>query len=529
MDASTSLVDYPGQDASKVVDTRGHLYAAADGHFYFPGTGKRAKFFGTNFMVNTIFPPNADAPQQAGEYSGIVPPDAADQLATRLARMGVNIVRLHFIDGGYARPVSIWDPGYANNTRHFDPLQVRRLDYLIFALKRNGIYCDINLHAGRQFRAEDNVRDYDQFPYTSFNKPATQFDPVMIRLQQEYAAQLLTHINPYTNLRLADDPAVAFLEISNEDSMLYSFANNQLAAFADVSSCMQGMSCGLPASYSSELDRLWNAWLQNKYGSDVALSAGWSLPSGGPDRFTSDLFFVSSGPAGWDLRLFNGAQAVVVPDASPTSQAVSSAHIQVTNAPGSISSVQLDRPGLSLQNGQLYDLSIKLRGTPGAVVQADLIQDQEPFTFYQVAANFNPTQAWQTYTATFRATVTNAGHVQLNLDAGAVNGDVWIAQVAITPHASSGLVPGESLATQSVKRQTTSQLNAFTLPRNQDLSRFYYETEQSFFDGMTAYLRNSVGVKSMITGTAVFGLPLNADLASIKTSWMNTCILNTRF
>ena len=220
VDASTLLVDYPGQDASKVVDTRGHLYAAADGHFYFPGTGKRVKFFGTNFMVNTIFPPNADAPQQAGEYSGIVPPDAADQLATRLARMGVNIVRLHFIDGGYARPVSIWDPGYPNDTRHFDPLQVRRLDYLIFALKRNGIYCDINLHAGRQFRAEDNVRDYDQFPYTSFNKPATQFDPVMIRLQQEYAAQLLTHINPYTNLRLADDPAVAFVEISNEDSML---------------------------------------------------------------------------------------------------------------------------------------------------------------------------------------------------------------------------------------------------------------------------------------------------------------------
>jgi hypothetical protein len=56
----------------------------------FPRDGKRAKFFGTNFMVNTIFPPNQDAPQQAGEYSGIVPPDAADQLATRLSRMVAN-------------------------------------------------------------------------------------------------------------------------------------------------------------------------------------------------------------------------------------------------------------------------------------------------------------------------------------------------------------------------------------------------------------------------------------------------------
>src|SRR4051794_6109203 len=166
VDASGLLVDFPGEDPSSVIDARGHLYAANDGHFYFPGTGKRAKFFGMNFMVNTIFPPNPDAPQQAGEYAGIVPPDAADQLATRLARMGVNVVRLHFIDGGYARPVSIWDPAYPNDTRHLDRLQVKRLDYLVFALKRKGIYCDVNLHAGRQFRSQDGVTDYNLFPYT---------------------------------------------------------------------------------------------------------------------------------------------------------------------------------------------------------------------------------------------------------------------------------------------------------------------------------------------------------------------------
>src|SRR3954467_14324931 len=164
VDASGLLINDPGEDASTVIDKRGHLHAAGDGHFYFTGTGKRAKFFGPNFMVNTIFPPTPDAPQQPGEYQGIVPPDAADQLAVRLARMGVNIVRLHFIDGGYTRPVSIWDPAYPNSTRHFDPLQVSRLDYLIFRLKQHGIYCDVNLHAGRVFRSEDGVKDYDKFP-----------------------------------------------------------------------------------------------------------------------------------------------------------------------------------------------------------------------------------------------------------------------------------------------------------------------------------------------------------------------------
>jgi hypothetical protein len=508
VDASSLLVDYPGQDVSTVIDGRGHLHAAGDGHFYFTGTGKRAKFFGPNFMVNTIFPPTPDAPQQPGEYAGIVPPDAADQLAVRLARMGVNIVRLHFIDGGYARPVSIWDPAYPNSTRHFDPLQVSRLDYLIFSLKRHGIYCDINLHAGRVFRSEDGVKDYDKFPDLAFNKPATQFDPVMIQLQQEYASELLSHVNPYTNVRLADDPAVAFVEISNEDSMLYSFANDQLAAFTNISACFQGMSCGLPASYSADLDRLWNIWLHNKYGSDEALRAAWDPNSRSFDEFRSDLIFAAGGPLGWTLRCFDGARGLVT---SPTG---TSARIDVYNTPGTINSVQLDTSGLSLQNGQLYDLSLYLKGTAGTRVRVDLIQDQYPYTFYQVAGAFDTQSIWQTVSTTFQANVTSTGHVQMNLNVGAAVGQVWIGQVWLRRHAANGLLPGESLSLQSVGRQTTAHLSSFTRARNQDLHQFYYQTEQSFFDGMNSYLRNTVGVKSMMTGTAVFGLPLNADLAS---------------
>ena len=433
-------MDYPGEDPAHVVDARGHFYAANDGHFYFPGTGKRAKFFGTNFMVNTIFPPNSDAPQQAGEYSGIVPPDAADQLATRLARMGVNVVRLHFIDGGYARPVSIWDPSYPNDTRHFDPLQVKRLDYLIFALKRQGIYCDINLHAGRQFRSQDGVKDYNLFPDTSFNKPATQFDPAMIRLQQEYAAQLLTHVNPYTHLRLADDPAIAFVEISNEDSMLYSFANDQLAGFADVSTCFQGMACGLPASYSADLDRLWNVWLQNKYASDAALIAAWTSSGAGSDRFSGSLNFDASGPVGWVLRTFNGAQGLVSPDSPPSAQPATSAHIKITATRDPMGRTARSRGALAAEWTTLRSkCHSKGNGRNGCSGRSDA--GSGAVRVLPDRREFNATASWQTRTATFRANVTNTGHVQLNLDAGAAQGDLWIADVAITPHISSGSCP----------------------------------------------------------------------------------------
>ncbi len=513
VDASGLLIDYPGQDVSTIIEARGHLHAGSDGHFYFPGTGKRAKFFGPNFMVNTIFPPFADAPQQPGEYGGIVPADAADQLAVRLARMGVNVVRLHFIDGSYARPVSIWDPAYPNDTKHFDPLQVSRLDYLIYRLKQHGIYCDINLHAGRLFRRDDGVKEYDQFPPNSLNKPATEFDPVMIQLQQQYASQLLSHVNPYTKERLADDPAVAFVEISNEDTVLYSFANDQLSTIVSASACIQGMSCGLPASYSADLDGLWNKWLKSRYGSDAALRTAWMPMSSTSSVFQSD---VGAPPemSSWVLRAIPGANASVSNAADATAPTGNSARIDVRSTGGLVWGVQLDRSGLSLQNGQLYDINISLKGTPGSQVRVDLIQDQAPYLFYQVAANFNAGTTWQTVSSTFRSNVTNAGHVQMNLDVSAAVGTVWIGKVSVVPHAANGLLATESIASGSVTRQRTANLQAFTPARNTDLHRFYYETEQSFFNGMNAYLHNTLGVKSMVTGSASFGLPLNADMSS---------------
>ncbi len=514
VDASDLLVDFAGEDVTQVIDSRGHLTAGSDGHFYFPNTGQRAKFFGANLMVNTIFPPFSGAPQEPGEYPDVVPANAADQLATRLARMGTNIVRLHFMDGPYGRPVSIWDPAYPNDTQHFDPLQVARLDYLIYTLKQHGIYCDLNLHAGRSFGSQDGVNEWNLFPTGSYNKPATEFDPVMIRLQEEYAAQLLEHVNPYTNLRLADDPAIAFVEISNEDSLLWAFANNQLAGLTDAASCLQGMACGLPPSYAAELDTLWNLWLRNKYGTDAALQAAWSPATGGFSEAGSSLNLASNGSNGWTLRVFNGAAGSVSSGTDGTAPAGSSIRVDVGNAGPLNWNVQLDHGGFSLENGQQYDLTISLKSTTGSPVQVDFIEDQLPFTFYEIAGTFSSGPDWETLTKTFTANVSNTGHVQMNLDLSAATGIVWIGQISLTPHGAIGVLSNESLAQGTVTRQTANALTGFTLARNQDLTEFYYDTQRSFFDGMNAYLKNTVGVKSMLTGSAVFGLPLNVDLAS---------------
>lgn len=42
----------------------------------------------------------------------------------------------------------------------------------------------------------------------------------LIELQKDYARKLLLHVNPYTGLALADDPAVITVQINNEESAI---------------------------------------------------------------------------------------------------------------------------------------------------------------------------------------------------------------------------------------------------------------------------------------------------------------------
>ena len=73
-----------------------------------------------------------------------------------LARYGVNIVRLHFLDKW--APTGIVD-GSRDDTRSFDPQQLDRLDFLVAELKKNGIYMDLNLNVGREYKDGDGLPD----------------------------------------------------------------------------------------------------------------------------------------------------------------------------------------------------------------------------------------------------------------------------------------------------------------------------------------------------------------------------------
>ncbi len=165
-----------------------------DGHFT-DEKGDRIRFFGTNLTFGACFPEK----------------EISVSLSARLRKLGMNVMRLHHMDNQKA-PGGIWDP----TMKEFDAGQVDKMDWLIYQLKQHGIYTNINLHVSRNYPGS-NYPDIEQFNY---GKGIDQFYRPYIEMQKEYARKLLLHRNPYTGTTYAEEPAIAFVEINNENSLL---------------------------------------------------------------------------------------------------------------------------------------------------------------------------------------------------------------------------------------------------------------------------------------------------------------------
>ena len=186
------LLDAPAGKHGFVVVKDGHL-ATED--------GKRIRFWGVN--ITDWSKGSRQIPSK----------EEAPMIADTLARFGVNSVRFQFLD--FQVPRGLIAKG--DSTRVLDEEQFDLEDYFISELEKRGIYIDFNLLVGRPFEAADGVQDAAMLRQGA--KGTSLFDKRLIELQKEYAQELLTHLNPYTHKKYTVDPAVAMVEINNENAI----------------------------------------------------------------------------------------------------------------------------------------------------------------------------------------------------------------------------------------------------------------------------------------------------------------------
>ena len=121
----------------------GFLQVKGDQFVFEDGTVGR--FWGANFNGAANFP----------EF------DYAEKVARRLAKIGVNMVRFHQLDSEWHTPnIFQFTKGKRlENTQQFDPESMKRLDYLVYCLKREGIYVHMDIFTYRKFKSGDGVEN----------------------------------------------------------------------------------------------------------------------------------------------------------------------------------------------------------------------------------------------------------------------------------------------------------------------------------------------------------------------------------
>ncbi len=170
-------------------------------------------------------------------------------LARKLAKQGVNMVRYHS---------PLFNP---NNVDEIDSEKLDDLFFLVHALKQEGIYTKLSFYFPLWFsiKPEYGIEGYQNFD----NKrpfALLYFNERMQEIYKSWAKGLLTTKNPYTNKSLANDPAVAIVEIINEDSYFFwTFTKDNI-----------------PPVHWQKLELLFADWLVEKYGSLQSAYRAWN-------------------------------------------------------------------------------------------------------------------------------------------------------------------------------------------------------------------------------------------------------------
>jgi len=437
-----------------------------DGHFV-DGSGKRIRFFGTNLCFAADFPPH----------------EVAEKVARRMAKFGLNIVRFHHMDS-QPFPSGIWDGTYQDR-QHLSAEALDRLDYLIYQLKLNGIYADLNLHVSRTLGEADGIQEAGALP--SMGKGVDNLHPRMIELQQQYARDLLGHVNPYTDNRYADEPAVAMIEINNENSLVSSWANGEIDR--------------LPGYLQKLLDERWIEWLKRKYADTEALRKAWSegaQPLSGKELLRNGDF--SQGTGEWTLEVHDPAQAQIQianegPGGAPA------ARIDVTQKADPGWYVQFHQMGLGFKQGEASTLSFWAKADPPRTINVNNFRAHEPWGTLGFSTSVDVGNEWKQYTFSFAASETEDRARIGFSDLAARAGAIWLAKLSLKPGGVEGLHEGESLEAGNISRPRHGEASGRTDAYARDYVAFLLDLEIEYWNGMLKVVKEEVGAKQPVTGT----------------------------
>lgn len=459
-----SALNHPLGPADRLFVKQGRFHRVGDDQEPDTADDAPVRLFGVNLAFSANFPSFEDAPR----------------IAKRLRRLGVNLVRLHHMD---TQPDRVEENAASLLTTGpyptLNPRSVERLRAFLDALKAEGIYVNLNLHVGYEFRPAVDGVPLGEPRIPTQSKPFHIFYPRMIELQQEFTRQVIA------SLKLAGDPVLAMVEINNESSLLWEWQTANLDA-------------KLGGEYKTELERQWNAYLRTRYASRQDLEKAW-----GPS--TADGADLLSGP--WRLELHAGSRATMVPREDGGEPLL---EVRVEQGPAP---VIVKRVGFSLSAGKAYVAEVEMRAElpPGASrnVYWDVKQDIAPWrtvTGRTVAV----TNQWQRFTLAVQPVFDLDGIGRFGLSVERVDAPLFIRRWSLRELGWRGLDPEESLAGGNVRLPLLSERS--TERRRLDYVDFLVETDRAYLNRMRETIHALTGPLTPVAGTQIgFGGLMTLD------------------
>jgi len=212
----------------------GFVKLSPDGNSFVRGDGQAIRFWA------------------AGADGWTLKPEEMDRQCRWLAKMGVNLVRLHFIVAAKApqKPGDPTLPIAALNEKIVEGV----MRYIKVA-KDCGIYvCISPWWAHHEMPASWGI---EGFAAKQQLWGALFLDEKLQGAYRTWTRELFSRVNPHTGLAIKDDPTVAFLQVQNEDSLFF---------------WTEGK---FPEPLKIKFGRHFHAWCVKKYGSAEAALAAW--------------------------------------------------------------------------------------------------------------------------------------------------------------------------------------------------------------------------------------------------------------
>lgn len=467
---SAWLPQMPAED----IDVRGFLRTLPDGHLGY-GDGTRARFVGAGMIATACFPDSA----------------AAIATANRLRKLGVNMVRFDYFDYHNFDAASTLAPGRLSDT--LSPSQMKRLDWFLYQLKRNGIRAHFVVKSRNGPRRDDGVPGWDST--YNYGQYIAHFSEPMQRMQQRYMTKLFTHVNPYTGKRYADDPVIALVTISDLYTVYDNWINDRLNLRANY----------ISFGHSRLIDTMFCNFLRGRYSTTANLrSAYWEgNRTVGPNLIANPGF--ESFTDNWELVVNEGAQGSTVivqgPDVAP-GNGPSSLRLAIRKVDGNEGRIYIQQRGVKVRKNGIYRLQFRAKtdSAGGRQIRISLLRGSSPFDNLGINEYPALTKDWTTFDYTFRSLATDSIGTILRVYLGKQMGDVFLDGFSFTETGREGLLAGETIETNTVARGKYRDIARMSLQRMYDQTDFYDSLARVYYRSMRDHLR-SLGVKAPLAGT----------------------------